>query len=202
MILEESLKLLNEGQALSNLYKLYDEIDEMIVEPYEKKLESSRKEEEKALENEEYNDVKTIKQTQIEIVNKLINAYKKKIDYLEQINNENQSEAGHLMNKGVGYFSDKDIKEFKNDSFKAGEKIKIVTPSSETVVQKVSDINSYKVIRTNIEGVMADDLLKLSDLRLGHNGTAGVYRNIAGRVTHLKDVILQTIKELVKHPTK
>jgi len=200
MILEESLNLLNEGQALSNLYKLMDEIDEMIIEPYQNKLDKAKKDEKAALEKEEFVELKDIKEQQIEVVDKLINAYKRKIEYLEKINTENKSEAGHITNKGVGYFSDKKINEFKNDNFKAGEKLKIVTPSSETVVQKIQDINAYKVIRTNIQGVQADDTLKISDLKLGHGGHVAVYRTISGRPTEMKPFNFQTISDLVKNP--
>jgi molybdenum cofactor biosynthesis enzyme len=201
MIIEESLKLINEGQALTHLHKLLAQVDE-VINVYQKEFDGTLKKEEKALETENFVELKEAKTVQIDAVNNLIKVYRKKLEYLEKIHSESTSELGEIKTKGIAYFSNKSINEIENTNLKKGDKLKISSVSSEMTVEKYGDINSYKILSTNINGLEKDFFVKLPEVvKIGHPAKITAYKSIGGKFEEIGSFSIQTVMDIVKNPS-
>jgi hypothetical protein len=202
-IKNEGLKLMKESQAFEHLEDVIGDIDAGLITLYNKKFEKLKAEEAKAVEKEDYVDLKRVKEEQVTVLRKLIRFYEKKVEYLNKLGQEIETGTQEIGSKGVSVFSDKALNEFKNEEFLKGNKIKIQGGGKYFTAEKLSDNNVYKVIETNIEGVQSGDALKLSDMKLGGPGTVTVYRKPEGaeRFEELKTFKFNNVREIVKNPS-
>ena len=85
-IQKEGLRLMNEEtENLKKLESTIEDIDEGLIDLYEKKFDKLRKDEEKAVADEEFSQLKRIKDEQAEVLDKLIKFYEKKVEVLNKI---------------------------------------------------------------------------------------------------------------------
>ena len=197
---KEGLKLLKENQP-SNLENTIEDLDAGLIQLYEKKFDKLKSDEEKAIEKEEYPELKRIKQEQVEVIRKLIKFYEKKVEYLTRLGSTIETGANEVGTKGASVFSNKALDEFRNEEFLKGNKVKISGGGRDFVVEKVTDTNVYKVITSNIEGIQSGDMLKLSDMKIGGGGNVTVYRKIGERFEELKQMKFNNVTEIIKNPS-
>lgn len=209
----ESLKLLKENEAFSHLEhpveaskedieKKLSNIDKHFVEVTEKEFEKLQKEEETAIEKEEYVDLQRIKKDKVSVLNKLIASYQKKVEYLEELKSGISQELDSLGVQGSGVFKDKPINEFNNEEFQKGQSVKIRTASAEISLKKASENNSYQVLKSNATGILAGDMIALPfNIKIGGSAEVSVYRNIGGRFQEIAKTTLGNITQILKNPS-
>ncbi len=197
----EGLRLLRESQASSHLEDVIGDVDEGLITLYQKKFDKLKSEEQKALDEENYAELKRIKEGQVEALRKLIMLYQKKVELLTMLGKEIESGAQEVGSKGVSVFSDKNMDEFKNEDIVQGTKIKIAGSSKYFTAEKASDANTYKVLETNIGGIQVGDILKISDTKVGSPATVTVYRKIGDRFEELKPMKFNNVTDIVKNPS-
>ena len=200
-IQSEGLKLIKESETLEKLETAIEDIDEGLIDLYEKKFDKLKKEEEKAIEEEEVSELKNIKDQQVEVLEKLIKFYEKKVEILNRVGNEIKNSASEVGSKGRDVFSNKDLTEFKNEEITKNTKIKIAGSSKYFIAEKVGDNNTYNVSESNIMGIEPGDFLKISDMKVGGTGQVTVYRKIGERFDELKTMKLNNVTEIVKNPS-
>lgn len=190
-----------ESENLKKLESTIDDIDEGLIGMYEKKFEKLRKDEEKAVADEEFSQLKRIKDEQAEVLDKLIKVYEKKVEVLNKIGNEIKSSASEVGTKGRDVFSNKAMEEFKNEDIAQNTKIKIAGSSKFFIAEKVSENNTYNVLESNITGIEPGDFLKISDMKVGGSGNVTVYRKVGDRFDELKTMKFKNVTEIVKNPS-
>lgn len=200
-IQREGLKLMRESQASSHLEDVIGDIDAGLIQLYQKKFDKLKSDEEKAIEKEDYADLKRIKQDQVEALRKLIKFYEKKVEYLSKLGVEIETSAQEVGSKGISVFSNKSLNEFKNEELIKGSKVKISGGQKFFVIEKASENNAYKVLDTNIEGIESGDILALSDMKIGAPGNVRVYRKVNDRFEELKTMKFNNVTEIIKNPS-
>jgi hypothetical protein len=198
-LIRESLNLLSESQA-SFLDNKISDVQEYIIDVSEKKLEALSKEEEKARDNEDFTELKSVKEKQLRATQKLVKGYEKKLDYLRQIMDDLEGQTEEIGEKGNRVFLSKELKTFENEKFLKGNKLKIDTISSSMTVMKIADYNSYRVLDTSMQGLKVGDLLKIADMSTGGEGKIVVFRNTGEKVEKVGATKLGTIMKLTKNP--
>lgn len=197
----EGMKLIKESETLEKLETAIEDIDEGLIDLYEKKFDSLKKEEEKAIEEENFSDLKRIKDAQVEVLDKLIKFYEKKVEILNRVGEEIRNSSNEIGTKGVGVFNDKNLNEFKNEEITKNTRIKIAGSSKYFKAQKVGENNTYNVLESNITGIEPGDFLKISDMKVGGSGQVTVYRKMGDRFNELKTMKLNNVTEIVKNPS-
>jgi hypothetical protein len=197
----EGMKLMKESETLEKLETAIEDIDEGLIGLYEKKFDKLKKDEEKAIEEEEISELKRIKDEQAEVLDKLIKFYEKKVEILNKVGNEIRNSASEVGSKGQGVFGNKSLNEFKNEETTKNTTIKIAGSSKYFIAKKVSDNNTYNVSESNITGIEPGDFLKISDMKIGGPGQVTVYRKIGERFDELKTMKLNNVTEIVKNPS-
>lgn len=201
-IQKEGLRLMNEeAENLKKLESTIEDIDEGLIDLYEKKFDKLKKDEEKAVAEEEFSQLKRIKDEQSEVLDKLIRFYEKKVEVLNKIGNEIKSSASEVGTKGRDVFSNKPMEEFKNEDITQNTKIKIAGSSKFFIVEKVSENNTYNVLESNIAGIEPGDFLKISDMKIGGSGNVTIYRKVGDRFDELKTMKFNNVTEIVKNPS-
>jgi len=201
-IQKEGLRLMNEEtENLKKLESTIEDIDEGLIDLYEKKFDKLRKDEEKAVADEEFSQLKRIKDEQAEVLDKLIKFYEKKVEVLNKIGDEIKTSASEVGTKGRDVFSNKVMEEFKNEDIAQNTKIKIAGSSKFFIVEKVSENNTYNVLESNITGIEPGDFLKISDMKVGGSGNVTVYRKVGDRFDELKTMKFKNVTEIVKNPS-
>lgn len=201
-IRKHSLKLLKESEAFADLDNKVISVDESFIEVYEKKLEKLKSAEEKAMSDENYVELQKIKEEKVVALKRLIDAYKVKTKYLEEIHDNLKQETGELGVKGSGVFRNKSLNEFTNEDLQKGNTIKITTISSEIKLEKITDNNQYSILETNAEGLSPGDVLALPPIvKIGHSAQTTVYRKIGDRFQEIGKPNLQNIKAITKNPS-
>lgn len=201
-IQKEGLRLMNEEtENLKKLESTIEDIDEGLIDLYEKKFDKLRNDEEKAVADEEFSQLKRIKDEQAEVLDKLIKFYEKKVEVLNKIGNEIKNSASEVGTKGRDVFSNKSMEEFKNEDIAQNTKIKIAGSSKFFIVEKVSENNTYNVLKSNITGIEPGDFLKISDMKIGGSGSVTVYRKVGDRFDELKTMKFNNVTEIVKNPS-
>lgn len=201
-IRKQSLKLLSENQAFANLEHKLESVDESFVQVYEKKLERLKAEEEKAMESENYVELQKIKEEKLVALKRLIDSYKYKTKILEQIHDGLHHELADLGVKGSGVFRNKELNEFNNENFQKGQTIKLTTASSEITLEKISDVNQYKILNTNLEFLKPGDIIAIPNTKVGNSAKITVYRR-PGENQKFQEIgtpTLQNIKSITKNP--
>jgi len=211
----ESLKLLKENEAFSSLgessetldspkvdvEKKLDNIDKHFVDVTEKEFEKLQREESAAVEKEDYVELQRIKKDKVSVLGKLIASYQKKIEYLQELKNGMNQELEQLGVQGNGVFKNKPMNEFSNEDFQKGQTVKIDTISSELTLKKVSENNSYQVLKSTATGILPGDLLALPiNMKIGSSAEVSVYRNMGGRHEEIAKPVLKNITQILKNP--
>ena len=190
-----------ETENLKKLESTIEDIDEGLIDLYEKKFDKLKKDEEKAVADEEFSQLKRIKDEQAEVLDKLIKFYEKKVEVLNKIGDEIKNSASEVGTKGRDVFSNKAMEEFKNEDIAQNTKIKIAGSSKFFIVEKVSENNTYNVLESNITGIEPGDFLKISDMKVGGSGNVTVYRKVGDRFDELKTMKFKNVTEIVKNPS-
>ena len=190
-----------ETENLKKLESTIEDIDEGLIDLYEKKFDKLRNDEEKAVADEEFSQLKRIKDEQAEVLDKLIKFYEKKVEVLNKIGNEIKNSASEVGTKGRDVFSNKSMEEFKNEDIAQNTKIKIAGSSKFFIVEKVSENNTYNVLKSNITGIEPGDFLKISDMKIGGSGSVTVYRKVGDRFDELKTMKFNNVTEIIKNPS-
>ena len=202
LIRNESLRLLSESQAFKHLDNVIKDIDEGFIQVNEKRLEKLKKDEQTATEKEDYVQLKQIKEEQLSSITKLVEAYKKKAEYLEQMKNGIQKELQDLGSKGNSVFKDKEVLEFKNEEFPKNQSLKLKTPKTETVLLKISDGNQFQVQKTSINEIKPGDILALpTEIKIGGDAIVTVYRKIGDKFQELNKMKMKNIQGIIKNPS-
>ena len=199
-IKKQGLKLMKESKTLEQLETTIEDLDEGLIDLYQKKFDSLKKEEENAIDKEEFSQLKKIKDSQVEVLDKLVSFYTKKVEVLKKISDEIKNSASEVGTKGVGVFSNKEMSEFKNEEFAKNNKIKVSGGDKYFIAEKVGENNAYSVLDTNINGINGGDFLKISDLKIGSSGTITIYRKITDRFEELKTMKFNNVTEIIKNP--
>jgi len=207
LIKKESLRIIKESQASflkesSDTKRVIEDIDESIIDVNEKRMEKLKSEEKSAIDKEDFLELKRIKEDQVFAIEKLIRGYSKKVELLDKIRTEIQSEMINIQKSGSGFFKNQEISEFSNESFQKDWGLKIQTPNYFINLIKILDNNAYKVMSTNIEGLITNDLLMLPDLKIGGDGNIKVYREVNGRHENISSFKISNINKLIKNPNK
>jgi hypothetical protein len=197
----EGLKLIKESETLEKLESTISDIDEGLIDLYEKKFDKLKKDEEKAVNDEEFSEFKKIKDEQAEVLDKLIKFYEKKVEILNKIGDEIKDDANEVGTKGRGVFNNKNLDEFKNEDFTKGTKVKIAGSSKYFKAEKVSDVNTYNVLESNITGIEPGYFLKISDMKVGGTGNVTIYRKVGDKFEELKTMKFNNVTEIVKNPS-
>jgi hypothetical protein len=197
----EGLKLIKESETLDKLETAIEDIDVGLIDLYQKKFDKLKKDEEKAIEEEEISELKKIKDEQVQVLDKLIKFYEKKVEILNKIGGEIKNSASEVGSKGKDVFRDKKLVEFKNEEIVKNTKIKIAGSSKYFIAEKVSENNTYNVSDSNITGIEPGDFLKISDMKIGGSGQVTVYRKLGDRFDELKTMKLNNVTEIVKNPS-
>lgn len=201
-IQKEGLRLMNEeAENIKKLESTIEDIDEGLIDLYEKKFEKLKKDEEKAVADEEFSQLKRIKDEQVEVLDKLITFYEKKVEVLNKIGDEIKNSASEVGTKGRDVFSNKSMEEFKNEDIAQNTKIKIAGSSKFFIAEKVSENNTYNVLESNITGIEPGDFLKISDMKVGGSGSVTVYRKVGDRFDELKTMKFNNVTEIIKNPS-
>lgn len=200
-IRKESLKLFVENEAFSTIENTLEDVDDGFISVNEKRYEKLKAEEEKAKAKEDYSELQTIKQKQVEVIGKLIASYQKKNDLLTQIRDGLKQELDHIGMNGSKVFKDNPISEFKNEDFQKGQTIRVQTNSSELTLRKISENNQYQILSTTAPGLQPGDIIVLPNMKVGDSAKIKVYRQIGARPQEIGDTVLDTIKAITKNPS-
>jgi hypothetical protein len=201
-IQKEGLRLIKEsGDNLKKFESVIEDIEEGFLVRYENKLETLKKDEEAAIKDQDFSKLKEIKDEQIEVIDKLIKFYNKKVGILSKIGDEIKGDASDVVAKGIGVFNDKKLEEFKNEDITQNTKIKIAGSSKFFIAEKVSDVNKYNVLESNIAGIEPGYFLKISDIKIGGSGNVTIYRKNGDKFEELKTIKFNNVTEIVKNPS-
>lgn len=201
-IQKEGLRLIKEsGDNLKKFESVIEDIEEGFLVRYENKLETLKKDEEAAIKDQDFSKLKEIKDEQIEVIDKLIKFYNKKVGILSKIGDEIKGDASDVVAKGIGVFNDKKLEEFKNEDITQNTKIKIAGSSKFFIAEKVSDVNTYNVLESNIAGIEPGYFLKISDIKIGGSGNVTIYRKNGDKFEELKTIKFNNVTEIVKNPS-
>lgn len=206
----EGLKLLKleAFSTLENTDTLEDRISDVdagFIEVNEKRLEKLQREEEAAVDKEEYSDLQRIKEEKFNVLGKLIAAQKKKIEYLEKIKNSLGKELEEMGVQGSGVFKNKPIIELNNEELPKGSKIKINTISSELTLEKISEGNQFNVLKSNATGIISGDIISLPvAIKIGSPAQITVYRKMGApgseRFEEIGRPEIKNITQILKNP--
>jgi len=188
-IRKESLQFLKENQAFSSMEpivsssieeteKKLSNIEKHFIEVSEKDYEKLKNEEKSA---KEFNEFQSIKQQKIDTLTKLINAYTKKIEYLNEIKDSLKGELDS------GFVKDKELEEFKNEEIQKGSIITLQTLSSNFELKKASENNQYTVLKSDLSGV-----------DLGSPSQIQVYKKVGDRFVTGKPTEIERISKISK----
>lgn len=206
-IRKESLKLLKQEafSPLENTDTLEDrlsDVDAGFIDVNEKRLEKLNREEEAAIEKEEYVDLQRIKKDKFTVLGKLIAAHNKKVEYLNKIKEALGGELEQLGVQGSDVFRNKSINELNNEELVKGSKIKIQTISSELNLEKISEGNQYNVLNSNATGILPGDIISLPvNLKIGSPAEITVYRKMGDRFQEIGKPTLKNITQILKNPS-
>ncbi len=208
LIRKESLRIIKESQA-SFLEDVSAEVKHSmsdvndVIGLFEKKLEKLNNEEASALNKEDFAELKRIKSEQMDALTKIINGYNTKVKLLSQQKSDLHSQMVDVAAKGAGVFKNQSMTEFENENFKKDWALRIETSKFKLdVVKQIEDGNNYRIVDTNIPGLIAGDLLAIPNLSLGGSGKLKVYRKINDRYEEIVEggMELQNIKKLIRNP--
>lgn len=199
-IRKESLKFLKENQAFSSMAPTVDSsveevekklsnIEKHFIEVSEKDYEKLKNEEKSA---KEFNEFQTIKQQKIDTLTKLINAYNKKVEYLQTIQDSLKGELDS------GFVKDKELDEFKSEDIQKGSTITIQTLSSNFELKKVSENNQYTVLKSDLHGVDPGDILSLPNMHVGSPSQIQVYKKVGDKFVTSKPTEIERITKISK----
>jgi hypothetical protein len=208
LIRKESLRIIKESQAsflkdVSSEVKHSMEDVNDVIGLFEKKLEKLNNEEQSAISKEDFAELNRIKSEQMDALTKVINGYNTKIKLLNQQKSDLHSQIVDVSAKGAGVFKNQSMTEFENENFKKDWALRIETSKFKLdVVKQIEDGNNYRIVDTDIPGLVSGDLVAIPNLSLGGNGKLKVYRKINNRYEEIVDggMELQNIKKLVKNP--
>lgn len=201
-IKRESLRLLKESQAFKHLYNVIKDIDEGFIEVNEKRLEKLNKDEQAATEKEDYVQLREIKTEQLAAITKLVEAYKKKAEYLDEVKKGIQKEVENLGAQGNSVFKNKKINEFKNEDFPKNQSLLLKTQNTETVLLKIADGNQFQVQRTSIAEIKPGDIMTLpAEVKIGGDAIVTVYRKMGDRMEELNKMRMKNIQDIIKNPS-
>jgi hypothetical protein len=202
IIKEESLKLMKENQAFSNIYDKIDDVDAGFIQVNQKRFDQLRSKEEQAKDKEEYSELRDIKSEQSKVLSKLIKSYEKKLELLKELKDKIDSEGDSIQNEGDKVFSNKELNEVTDETLPVGQFLVIKSPSTETRLRKYTDGNKYQIVSTNINGLESGDYFSpKSEIRVGSPCKVDISRDIAGGPEYLKTIGFKTITTLVKNPS-
>jgi hypothetical protein len=207
LIKKESLRILKESQASflsgdpsAKVKHSMEDVND-VIGVFEKRLEKLNNEEKSATNNEDYLELRNIKEQQLEALSKMINSYKSKIKLLEVQKQELEVEFEGLKSKGGNVFKNQSIDEFSNENFQKDWGLRIKTQNSVIDVVKITEnSNAYKVISTDVVGLNEGDLLQLPNLKIGGSGKVAVYRKIEEKFENVKNFTLENVVSLTKNP--
>lgn len=197
----EGLKILKESEAFEVLKKKIRDFKETFIDTFESRFESALTKEEKAKKDEDFILLKESKTELKDAAEGLYKSYSEIASYYKEIAQEAAMELKGIEDKGASVFKNKVMIEFVNLDFKRGETLKINSASSETIVKKANDNNSYEIIKTNIGGLKPGDYLTLPDMKIGGEAVVSAYRVINGRGEEIKRFRINNIKGLYKNPS-
>lgn len=206
LIKKESLRIINKSQASFlkensvGAEKVIQDIDESIIDVNEKRMDKLKKEEDSAREKEDFFELKRVKEDQVFSIDKLIKGYLKKAELLNNIKQEIKEDLIQIQKKGAGVFNNQEMLEFSNEKFNKDWALRIETENYYLNLVKILDNNAYRVVDTNIEGLMKGDLLKLPDLKVGGSGDVEVYREVGGRHENITSFNIKNVKKMIKNP--
>jgi hypothetical protein len=201
-IKKQSLKLVKENGAFAALEDKVDSVDESFIEVYQKKLDKLESAEEKAMAEENYVELQSIKEQKVVALKRLIDAYKFKTKILEQIHDGLKQELDEIGSKGSGVFRDKAMNEFTNEDVPKGTVLKLTTNSAEIKIEKITDNNQYSILETNATGFQPGDVLAMPPaVKVGHSANVTIYRKINDRFQEIGKTNLQVIKGITKNPS-
>lgn len=208
LIRKESLRIIKESQAsflkdVSSEVKHSMEDVNDVIGLFEKKLDKLNNEEKSAISKEDFSELKRIKSEQMDALTKIINGYNTKVKLLSQQKSDLHSQIVDVAAKGAGVFNNQSMTEFENENFKKDWALRIETSKFKIdVVKQIEDGNNYRIVDTNIPGLVSGDLLAIPNLSLGGSGKLKVYRKINDRYEEIIDggMELQNIKKLTKNP--
>jgi len=208
MIRKESLRIIKESQAsflkdVSQKVKHSMEDVNDVIGLFEKKLEKLNNEEKSAISKEDFAELSRIKSEQMDALTKVINGYNTKIKLLNQQKSDLHSQIVDVAAKGAGVFKNQNMTEFENENFKKDWALRIETSKFKIdAVKQVEDGNNYRIVDTNIPGLVSGDLLAIPNISIGGSGKLKVYRKINDRYEEIVDggIELQNIKKLIKNP--
>jgi len=199
-IRKESLQFLKENQAFSSMEpivsssieeteKKLSNIEKHFIEVSEKDYEKLKNEEKSA---KEFNEFQSIKQQKIDTLTKLINAYTKKIEYLNEIKDSLKGELDS------GFVKDKELEEFKNEEIQKGSIITLQTLSSNFELKKASENNQYTVLKSDLSGVDPGDIVSLPNMNVGSPSQIQVYKKVGDRFVTGKPTEIERISKISK----
>lgn len=206
LIKKESLRVIKESQAsfLSEASSVVDDTMEdvnNVIGVYEKKLEKLNNEEKSAMDKEDYLELRNIKQSQQNALDKMIRVYEQKLKLLRGQSEKLEQDMKNIDENGASVFKNQEMKEFESDNFEKGNGIRIEVPNYFMDLAKIADHNSYKVMNTNIPGLeVGTDLAMMPNLKIGGSGKVSIYRKVGDRYENVKDFQLKNIKKLIKNP--
>ncbi len=208
LIRKESLRVIKESQAsflkdVSSEVKHSMEDVNDVIKLFEKNLEKLNNEEKSAISNEDYSELKKIKTKQMDALTKVINGYNTKIQLLNQQKSDLHGQIIDVDAKGANVFNNQNMTEFENENFKKDWVLRIQTEKFKLdLVKQVKEGNNYRIIDTNIPGLVSGDLAALPNLSIGGNGKLKIYRKINDKYEEIVDggMEVQNIKSLVKNP--
>ena len=208
LIRKESLRVIKESQAsflkdVSSEVKHSMEDVNDVIKLFEKNLEKLNNEEKSAISNEDYSELKKIKTKQMDALTKVINGYNTKIQLLNQQKSDLHGQIIDVDAKGANVFNNQNMTEFENENFKKDWVLRIQTEKFKLdLVKQVKEGNNYRIIDTNIPGLVSGDLAALPNLSIGGNGKLKIYRRINDKYEEIVDggMEVQNIKSLVKNP--
>lgn len=204
---KESLRIIKESQASflqensSSVENVIKDVDDGIIDVMEKRLAKLKNEEESAKDKEDFSELKRIKEEQVTSIEKVIGGYSKKIELLQKLKAILKQELIDIHSNGSGIFKNQEMTEFKNETFEKDWGLRIDTTNTSTNLIKIlNDNNAYKVINTNITGLINGDLLSLPDLKLGGSGKVQVYRKVGDRQENVANFTIDNITKIIKNP--
>lgn len=195
----DNLILQQKGEdTTESLFSSLEELESTYINVNEKNLSQLKNKEEKAKEEEDFEEFKNIKNEQKKIIDRLIQAYEKKLELLNDISSKLNEEIQKTTHEGVGVFSNKEISEFNNEKIQIGDILNITSNKTSTDLRKIDEKGIYEVIKTSIPNIKSGDSFLLADpFKRGERVKITVVRN--GKILQ-KPFYIKNITGITKNP--
>jgi hypothetical protein len=193
---------INENRAsFSALKDQLKDVDKILLSSYEKELDREEKMAEKHKNEKNIEEFILSVEKQRGIINKLVSSLERKVDILKNMKTSKDEEYQDSLERGVNIFKNVMLKSFDNLKYKKGQRIEFKNKSYSLALEKSKDdANVYTVLKSNIQNVQPQDVVKADNFSMGENAKITLYKLVGDKYQQVSSFEIKGVVDVVLDP--